>query len=120
MKATDFTEFHALVEQFSGEMTLAEICRQEHVDYRRYIYWRKRNGHSRPRRDHAPEGIVEMEVTDMPSPASRRSAGRATLAVGLANVRIEFENGLLFERRGMDVDLLAEFIDMIRPALCLS
>lgn len=32
MKATDFTEFHSLVEQFSGEMTLAEICRQEHVD----------------------------------------------------------------------------------------
>lgn len=113
MKATDFTEFHALVEQFSGEMTLAEICRQEHVDYRRYIYWRKRNGHSRRRRDHAPEGLVEMEVTDIPSPASRRSAGRA-------NVRIEFENGLLFERRGMDVDLLAEFIDRIRPALCLS
>ena len=54
-----------------------------------------------------------MRPTDIPSPASRRSAGRA-------NVRIEFENGLLFERRGMDVDLLAEFIDMIRPALCLS
>lgn len=106
MKATDFTEFHSLVEQFSGEMTLAEICRQEHVDYRRYIYWRKRNGHSRPRRDDAPEGIVEMEVTDMPVSETRRSAGRA-------NVRID-------ERRGMEVDLLAEFIDKIRPALCLS
>ena len=113
MNAVDFTEFHALVEQFSGEMTLAEICRQEHVDYRRYIYWRKRNGYSRPRRDHAPEGMVEIEVTDMPVSESRGSAGRA-------NVRIEFENGLVFERRGMDVDLLAEFIDRIRPALCLS
>lgn len=101
------------MEQFSGEMTLAEICRQEHVDYRRYIYWRKRNGLSRPRREQAPEGLVEMEVTDMPAPETRRSAGRA-------NVRIEFENGLLFERRGMEVDLLAEFIDRIRPALCLS
>ena len=50
MNAVDFTEFHALVEQFSGKMTKADIGRQEHVDYRRYIYWSKRNGHSRPRR----------------------------------------------------------------------
>ena len=102
------------MEQFSGEMTLAEICRHEGVDYRRYIYWRTRNGYSQPRQKRAPRGMIETVVTDVPAMAAPpRSPGRA-------NVRIEFENGLLFERCGMEVETLLEFIDRIRPALCLG
>lgn len=112
MSAKDLQCFHELVEQFSGEMSLIEICRQENVDYRRYISWRARNGYGHKRTPKAPRGLIEAEVTDMPT-TSRESAG-------VANVRIEFENGLLFERRGMEVDVLLEFIDKIRPALCLG
>lgn len=101
-----------MVEQFSGEMSIAEICRQENVDYRKYIYWRVKHGYSQRRTPKAPAGLIEAEVTDLPG-RPRQSAGRA-------DVRIEFENGLLFERQGMEVDVLVEFIDKIRPALCLS
>ena len=113
MNAKDFSGFHELVEQFSGEMTLAEICRLEGVDYRRYISWRMRHGYSQPRQKRAPLGMIETVVTDMPVASAATSAGRA-------NVRIEFENGLLFERREMDVETLLEFIEKIRPALCLG
>ena len=113
MDAKDFSGFHELVEQFSGEMTLAEICRLEGVDYRRYISWRTRNGYSQPRQKRAPRGMIEAMVTDTPAMTSSKSPGRA-------NVRIEFENGLLFERSGMEVETLLEFIDKIRPALCLG
>ena len=113
MDAKDFSGFHELVEQFSGEMTLAEICRLEGVDYRRYIYWRTRNGYSQPRPKRAPRGMIETVVTDLPATA-------VTISPGRANVRIEFENGLLFERCGMEVETLLEFIDKIRPALCLG
>ena len=113
MDAKDFSGFHELVEQFSGEMTLAEICRHEGVDYRRYIYWRTRHGYSQPRQKRAPRGMIEAVVTDVPATAVLRSPGRA-------NVRIEFENGLLFERCGIEVETLLEFIDKIRPVLCLG
>ena len=114
MNAKDFSGFHELVEQFSGEMTLAEIRRLEGVDYRRYSYWRARHGYSQPRQKRAPRGMIEAIVTDVPAMvAASRSPGRA-------NVRIEFENGLLFERVGIEVETLLEFIDKIRPALCLD
>ena len=101
------------MEQFSGEMTLAEICRLEGVDYRRYIYWRMRHGYSQPRQKRTPRGMIEAMVTDVPAMTAPKSPGKA-------NVRIEFENGLLFERSGMEVETLLEFIDKIRPALCLG
>ena len=114
METKDFAEFHELVEQFSGEMKLTEICRQENVNYRRYISWRARNGYSTRRfpKAKAPVGLIEAEITDRAG-VSLRPACRA-------NVRIEFENGLLFERDDMEVNVLLEFIDKIRPVLCLS
>ena len=54
MNAKDLTEFHILVEQFEGEMSLKDICSQEGVDYRGYISWRKRNGLSRSRKAAPP------------------------------------------------------------------
>lgn len=54
MTAKDFTEFHSLVEQFQGEMSLKDICTQEGIDYRRYISWRKRMGYSKSRKAAAP------------------------------------------------------------------
>ena len=112
MGTTDFANFHELVEQFSGEMKLTEICRQENVDYRRYISWRARNGYSMRRSSKIPSGLIEAEITDKVESGLGRSCR--------ANVRIEFENGLLFEREQMDVNSLLEFIDKIRPVLCLS
>ncbi|WP_290392704.1 hypothetical protein [uncultured Duncaniella sp.] len=111
MTAKDFTEFHALVEQFQGEMSLKDICMQEGIDYRSYISWRKRMGYSRSRKPAAPATMVELEVMDLPSmPAS----------AGTAKVHIEFENGLVLDRESMEVDRLTEFLDKIKPVLCLS
>lgn len=111
MNAKDLTEFHSLVEQFQSEMSLKDICSQEGVDYRSYISWRKRNGLSRSRKTTAPATMVEVDVTDLP--AGRTSAGSAS-------VRIEFENGLVLDRREMEVERLIEFLDRIKPVLCLS
>ncbi len=111
MKAKDYSDFHSMVEQFASEMSLKEICSQEGVNYRSYISWRKRNGLSRSRTATAPATMVEVDVTDIPAP--RPSAGTA-------NVRIEFENGLVLDRRDMDVEHLIEFLDKIKPVLCLS
>ena len=88
MNAKDFTEFHSLVEQFEGEMSLKDICSQEGVDYRGYISWRKRNGLSRSRRTTAPAGMIEVEVTDLPQvPAS----------TGMANVHIGIAHNMTFQ-----------------------
>ena len=111
MNAKDFTEFHSLVEQFESEMSLKDICSQEGVDYRGYISWRKRNGLSRSRKATAPAGMIETEITDLPQvPAS----------TGTVNVRLEFENGLVLDRRDMEVGRLIEFLDRIKPVLCLG
>ncbi len=111
MTAKDFTEFHTLVEQFQGEMSLKEICTQESVDYRSYISWRKRMGYSKSRKTAAPATMVELAVTDLPPmPAS----------AGKAKVHIEFENGLVLDREVMEVERLIEFLDKIKPVLCLN
>lgn len=111
MNAKEFTEFHTLVEQFQGEMSLKEICTQESINYRSYIAWRKRMGYSKSRKIVAPATMVELEVTDLPSmPAS----------AGTAKVHIEFENGLVLDREVMEVERLIEFLDKIKPVLCLS
>ena len=111
MNAKDFTEFHTLVGQFEGEMSLKDICSQEGVDYRGYISWRKRNGLSRSRKAAAPAGMIEVEVTDLPPAPS---------SAGTADVRIEFENGLVLDRRNMEVGRLIEFLDRTKPVLCLG
>ncbi|MBD5262196.1 MAG: hypothetical protein HDS38_08715 [Bacteroides sp.] len=111
MNAKDLTEFHTLVEQFVGEMSLKDICSQEGVAYRGYISWRKRKGLSRSRKAPAPAGMIEMEVTCLPQVPS---------STGPANVRIEFENGLVLDRADMEVERLIEFLDRIKPVLCLS
>ena len=59
----------------SGEMTLAEICRLEGVDYRRSIYWRARHGYSQHRQKLAPRGMVEAVVTAIPAMEAPRCAG---------------------------------------------
>lgn len=111
MTAKDFTEFHSLVEQFQGEMSLRDICSHESVDYRSYISWRKRMGYSRSRKTAAPATMAELEVTDLPpAPAS----------AGTARVHIEFENGFVLDREVMEVERLMEFLDKIKPVLCLS
>lgn len=111
MTAKDFTEFHSLVEQFQGEMSLKDICTQEGIDYRRYISWRKRMGYSKSRKAAAPATMIELEVTDLPS---------VSASAGTAKVHIEFENGLVLDRNVMEVDRLIEFLDKIKPVLCLS
>ena len=111
MTAKDFTEFHSLVEQFQGEMSLKDICTQEGIDYRRYISWRKRMGYSKCRKTVAPATMVELEITDFPPVPS---------SAGTAKVHIEFENGLVLDREVMEVERLIEFLDKIKPVLCLS
>lgn len=111
MTAKDFTEFHTLVEQFQGEMSLKDICTQESINYRNYISWRKRMGYSKSRKTAAPATMVELEVTDLPS---------TTASAGTAKVHIEFENGLVLDRDVMEVERLIEFLDKIKPVLCLS
>lgn len=111
MTAKDFTEFHSLVEQFQGEMSLKDICTQEGIDYRRYISWRKRMGYSKCRKTAAPATMVELEITDFPPVPS---------SAGTAKVHIEFENGLVLDREVMEVERLIEFLDKIKPVLCLS
>lgn len=111
MSAKDFTEFHSLVEQFQGEMSLKDMCSQEGIDYRCYISWRKRMGYSKSRRPSAPATMVELEVTDLPYTSS---------SAGNAKVHIEFENGLVLDREVMEVEGLIEFLDKIKPVLCLS
>ena len=111
MTAKDFTEFHALVEQFQGEMSFKDICMQESIDYRSYISWRKRMGYSKRRKTASPATMVELEVTDLPTMPS---------SAGIARVRIEFENGLVLDREVMEAERLIEFLDKIKPVLCLS
>ena len=55
--------------------------------------------------------MIEMEVTGLPQIPS---------SAGTANVRIEFENGLVLDRRDMEVVRLIEFLDSIKPVLCLG
>lgn len=105
MTAKDYTEFHTLVEQFQGEMSLKEICSQESIDYRSYISWRKRMGYSKCRKTAAPATMVELEITDFPPVPS---------SAGTAKVHIEFENGLVLDREVMEVERLIEFLDKIK------
>ena len=113
MAAFDYSQFHELAEQFKGELPLKKICEQEGVNYRSYIAWRSRMGFA-PKRRREPEegGLVEM-VADFPAQHPRR-------APKAVSIHIEFENGLRFDRSGMDVDSLVEFLTSIRPALCLD
>lgn len=114
MAAKDYSQFHELAEQFRGEIPLKKICEQEGVSYRSYISWRSREGLSpRIRRSKAPEGLVEMVAVD-DATTTRRPSPMATA------VHIEFENGLRFDRDGMDVDSLVEFLTKIRGAICLG
>lgn len=55
--------------------------------------------------------MVELEVTDLPS---------TTASAGTTKVHIEFENGLVLDRDVMEVERLIEFLDKIKPVLCLS
>ena len=55
--------------------------------------------------------MIEMEVTGLPQIPS---------SAGTANVHIEFENGLVLDRRDMEVVRLIEFLDRIKPVLCLG
>lgn len=113
MAKTDYSQFHELAEQFSGEMPLRQICEQEGVPYRSYIAWRTREGLAPRRKRQCTEGLVEMEADMMP-PADSGPSPKATA------VHIEFENGLKFDRAGMDVDALIGFLTKIRCALCLG
>lgn len=111
MSAKDFTDFHSLVEQFQSEMSIKSICDQEGVSYRRYITWRKRMGLSKRRKQKELPVVAEVEITDLPVTPQN---------AGMANVRIEFENGLVLDRHEMDVDKLIEFLNKIKPVLCLN
>lgn len=113
MAKTDYSQFHELAEQFSGEIPLRQICEQEGVSYRSYINWRSREGLSPRRKRNRPKGMVEMEADIMP-PACSGPAPKATA------VHIEFENGLKFDRAEMEVDSLVEFLTRIMGALCLG
>ena len=115
MDSKDFRVFHELVEQFSGEMTLAEICRCECVDYRSYISWRSRMGYARPRKKPIPTGMVEAEITDVPIIKNNPHGSYAR-----ARLCIEFENGLKLERESMEAEALIDFLQKLRPVLCLS
>lgn len=109
----NYEKFQKLVEQLESEMTITEICKLNNVNYHSFITWRYEHGYSRKyKKTKVPTGLIEAEVTNSPSYIGQ-SAGRA-------NVRIEFENGLLFERMNIEVDTLLEFIYKLRPALCLS
>lgn len=109
----NYEKFQKLVEQLESEMTITEICKLNNVNYNNFTSWRYDHGYSRKRKKtKAPTGLIEAEVTNSPSYIGQ-SAGRA-------NVRIEFENGLLFERMNIEVDTLLEFIYKLRLALCLS
>ena len=111
MPQTNFEEFQKLVEQFEQEMSLKAICEQEGVSYRSYIAWRKNHGLGKPRKKRsAPTGLVEVEVEDVPRP----------VALYNVSVRLEFENGLRFQREEMEVESLIEFLTKIKPVLCLS
>lgn len=110
MAANDFSQFHELAEQFKDEMSLKKICEQEGVSYRSYISWRSQNGIApRKRRKATPAGMVEIEAV-----------GTAVASPKATSVHIEFENGLKFDRNGMEVDSLVEFLTKIRGALCLG
>lgn len=112
MAATDYSQFHELAEQFRGEMHLKQLCEQEGVSYRSYITWRSREGLSpRHKRREASAALVEMEVEGMVSAHPSPMAD---------TVHIEFANGLKFDRTGMEVDALVEFLTKIRGALCLG
>lgn len=112
MAATDYSQFHELAEQFRGEIPLKQLCEQEGVSYRSYITWRSREGLSpRRKRREAPAGLVEMEVA---------VAGPGHPSPMADTVHIEFANGLKFDRSGMEVDALVEFLTKIRGALCLG
>jgi len=112
MAAIDFSRFHELAEQFRGEMSLKKICEQEGVPYRRYIAWRSREGLSSKRKSSSGESaLVEIAMDEgLQSP----EAPKATA------VHIEFENGLRFDRSGMDVDTLIRFLTKLKGALCLG
>ena len=55
--------------------------------------------------------MIEMEVAGLPQVPS---------STGTANVHIEFENGLVLDRQSMEVGRLIEFLDRIKPVLCLG
>lgn len=107
MAAKDYSQFHELAEQFRGEIPLKKICEQEGVSYRSYISWRSREVLSPRRRSKVAVGLVEMVAVD-DAAIARTPSPKATA------VHIEFENGLRFDRDGMDVDSLVEFLTKIR------
>ena len=109
MSNENYEEFHQLVEQFNGEMSLKDICRQEGVAYRSYIAWRSKKGLCKSRKPKAPHGMVEVQVEGNPSPAAKA-----------VNVHIEFENGLRIDRPVMEVESLVEFLIQLKPVLCLG
>lgn len=65
----------------------------------------------RHRRRNSHDGIAEVEVEGMPAAVPSPVA---------TAVHIEFENGLKFDRTGMEVDSLISFLTKIRGALCLG
>lgn len=109
MSEINYEEFHRLVEQFAGEMSIKSICQQENVSYRCYLTWRRNHGYSTPRKASAPRGLVELDVE-----------GVAQTPARALNVHIEFENGLRIDRAEMAVESLIKFLTQIRPVLCLS
>lgn len=114
MAAIDFTQFHELAEQFRGEMPLKKICEQEGVNYWTYLSWRRKNGLSPRSRVHSSE---------LPEPGVLRELDPIGVPVRspmTTSVHIEFENGLKFDREGMEVDGLISFLTKIRGALCLG
>lgn len=114
MATVDFTEFHELAEQFKGEVPLTKLCQQEGIPYRKYIAWRKKMGLSPRRKPQAevPQGLIEVQAAG--TAAEQAPSPKAT------SVRISFENGLAYEREGIGVDSLIEFLTKIRGALCLG
>lgn len=109
MRASKYEDVHQLVDRFSGEMSIKDVCEQENVSYRGYLAWRRSHGFSRRHKASAPDGLIEVEVTDLP-PCSAKAL----------NVHIEFENGLRIDRPEMEVDSLIKFLTQIKPVLCLN
>ena len=112
----DLAGFHELAQTFSEEMSLAKICEEEGIPYRRYIAWRSRMGYSARRQSAEPaSGSLPAMVEIVPVKAQSLST-----TASLRSVRISFDNGLRLERDSIDLDTLIEMLNKIRPALCLS
>ncbi len=57
MSETKYEEIHQLVEEFSGEMSIRNICLQEKVSYQGNLSWRKSHGLSRCRGEPAQVNV---------------------------------------------------------------